>query len=126
MKTFLSLVVVFGLAVGPALADPLQVFPTRDTGMPGHSTENNASTGADNSDRPAKGSQHAGLYDFDIDPASNSALATWLSSEGVNPTVTDMVNAITANTISVSLQIAQDSGANLNGVTVSIYTLDSV
>jgi hypothetical protein len=91
--------------------------------MPGHSAENNSNSGADNADRIAKAYQHTGAYDFDVDPASNQALADWLVNEGINPTVNDMVAAINNGSINVLLRIAQ-AGTGLANVGPAVRTID--
>ena len=122
MRAFLALLAVAAIASGPVLAAPLAVYPTKDAGMPGHSAENNSNAGADNSDRMAKDYQHTGAYDFDINPTTNTAVADWLVSMGVNPTVSDMVNAINADVIGVQFRVAMDYG--LAGIAPRVRTID--
>jgi len=111
-------VVTCGVAFGGVVTQPF--FPTKDTGIPGHSSENNCNMGADNADRTLKDYQHTGAYDFNL-----GAVATWLTSNtSVDPTsLASITQAVNDGSLKAEFSVCQ-VGTGYNGLSAQVRTID--
>ena len=111
-------VVTCAVAFGDVVTQPFS--PTKDAGMPGHSSENNCNMGADNADRTIKDYQHTGAYAFDL-----GAVATWLTSNTpVDPTsLASITQAISDGYLKAEFSVCQ-VGTGYNGLSAQVRTID--